>query len=96
MKPVYKETARGRISFSYAVELRLMQALGIWILWTPDPWDCKSYPLNTGFRYDQIAVTTGFLYYNGAVIYTVPMCVPCVTPSYHVEHDDTQTASTNV
>jgi hypothetical protein len=57
-----KETARGRIPFSYAGELRLMQVLGVWILWTPDPWDCKSYPLKTVFRYAQIPVTTCFLY----------------------------------
>jgi len=45
VKPVYKETERSRISFSTVGELRLMQILGVWILWTLDPWDCKSYTL---------------------------------------------------
>ena len=45
--------------FSFAVWFRLIHVPEVWILGTPDSEDCKSFPVNTVFRYIQVPFKAG-------------------------------------
>jgi len=59
VKPVDNGNARDLV-FSVAGRPPAVQVLEVWILGTPDPWDCKSVPVKKGFHYSQVPFKTGF------------------------------------
>jgi hypothetical protein len=59
VKPVDNSNTRDQI-FSVAERSPIMRVLEVWILGTPDPWDCKSVPVKKSFHYFQVLFKTGF------------------------------------
>ena len=57
VRPAHNATARDRF-LPITGRFRFIQE--VQILGTPDPWDCKSFPARTGFRYVQVQFKTGF------------------------------------
>jgi hypothetical protein len=59
LKSACNLTAKDRNFFSVVGSFRLIQVIEVWLLGTPDPWECKSFPLKTDFRYAQVTFKTG-------------------------------------
>jgi hypothetical protein len=58
VKPTYKGTARDWNIFRYR-QVIFIQVYQMWILGIPDPLDCKSASLMSGFLYSQVPFKTG-------------------------------------
>jgi len=58
VKPTYKGAARDWNIFRYR-QVIFIQVYQMWILGAPEPLDCKSASLKSGFRYSQVPFKTG-------------------------------------
>lgn len=68
VKPVYSGTARDR-NFSVAGRFRNHTCTwsldDVWLVGSPDPQECKTFSLKTGFRYFRVPFKTGFTLFSG-------------------------------
>ena len=44
------------------------------VTWSLDPSECKTFPLNTGFHYDQVSCKTGFTAFQNRITVFVIVC----------------------